>query len=196
MNFLKSTLLLSMGLLSMSVGVLSKNAVANKELAETIDKIQVEEDYIAFADPVPDFLQKVRAKYHSKFKEEFMFSKLRFKEDIHSIPINEIGLMTCNFFVLETDSFEFFPFKVQKYDTRIEDGFLINLKKEKMGFHISHVNAMKYRNNGNASYFYDLSAELKRLYKLKTEDCEKQKDLRIKNIKKEEQLKAWEERTK
>lgn len=117
------------------------------------------------------------------------------------MSIDEINAMNCKSFELETDSFTFFPYDVQKGYEEINNGFLIKLKKEKIGFYISYIKGvnikeLKYQNNKDMSYFYYLSDELKRLYELKQKYCGVQKDLIIKNHEKEQQLKVWEERSK
>lgn len=175
--------------------LLSFNAIANEEVGNIDTK---EMKPVVFFDPNNAFLQKVRAKYHLKFKEEFIYDKLSYNKDIHLMSIEELATVNCNHtrLTLESPSFEIHYLQVLKEDDRLEKGFIIVLKKEKIGFHASYENARKYRNNGNASYFYDLSTELKKLYELKEKSCEEQKILRLKNIKKEEQLKIWEERSK
>lgn len=195
MKLLKSALLLSMGFFSM-------NIMANENLVNEIDNKQVEEKrYIIIDNPFPEFLQRIKYKYQSKFEVEFVYDKTRFKKDIGLMSIDEINAMNCKSFELETDSFTFFPYDVQKGYEEINNGFLIKLKKEKIGFYISYIKGinikeLKYQNNKDMSYFYYLSDKLKRLYELKQKYCRVQKDLIIKNHEKEQQLKVWEERSK
>lgn len=74
MKLLKSALLLSMGFFSM-------NVIANENLVNEIDNKQVkEESYIIIDNPFPEFLQRIKYKYQSKFEVEFVYDKAKFKK--------------------------------------------------------------------------------------------------------------------